>query len=175
MAHPTKAVFKKLSTKIRHVVNISYPHDPSSVNRNIERLTRLANVSFEQAASIVAELGAGTLLYKFDIVSAYKLVASLPQGWHLQGELEMIDGVKHYSFPTTTCFGAASSADVFHDLGKRSRIHSSLCYRQCRHRQVRRRFSRAHPTTRLITCARAGHGRTRPHHRRVRRTGSSHR
>jgi len=117
MAHPTKAVFKKFSTKIRHVVNISYPHDPSSVNRNIERLTRLANVSFEQAASIVAELGAGTLLYKFDIVSAYKLVASLPQDWHLQGELEMIDGVKHYSFATTTCFGAASSADVFHDLG----------------------------------------------------------
>jgi hypothetical protein len=29
----------------------------------------------------------------------------------------MIDGVKHYSFATTTCFGAASSADVFHDLG----------------------------------------------------------
>ena len=54
MAHPTKAVFKKFSTKIRHVVNISYPHDPSSVNRNIERITRLANVSFEQAASIVA-------------------------------------------------------------------------------------------------------------------------
>ena len=84
MAYPTKAVFKKFSTKVRHVVNISYPHDPSSVNRNIERLTRLANVSFEQAASIVAELGAGTLLYKFDIVSAYKLVASLPQDWHLQ-------------------------------------------------------------------------------------------
>jgi hypothetical protein len=29
----------------------------------------------------------------------------------------MIDGVKHYSFATTTCFGAASSAHVFHDLG----------------------------------------------------------
>ena len=29
----------------------------------------------------------------------------------------MIDGVKHYSFATTTCFGAASSADVFHDVG----------------------------------------------------------
>ena len=29
----------------------------------------------------------------------------------------MIDGVKHYSFATTACFGAASSADVFHDLG----------------------------------------------------------
>ena len=29
----------------------------------------------------------------------------------------MIDGVKHYSFATTTCLGAASSADVFHDLG----------------------------------------------------------
>ena len=30
---------------------------------------------------------------------------------------EIIDGVKCYSFSTTTCFGAASSADVFHDLG----------------------------------------------------------
>jgi hypothetical protein len=50
-------------------------------------------------------------------VSAYKLVASLVQDWHLQGELEIVDGVKFYSFSTTTCFGASSSADVFHDLG----------------------------------------------------------
>ena len=62
-------------------------------------------------------LGPGTLMWKFDLVSAYKLVASLVQDWHLQGELEIIDGVKFYSFSTTTCFGASSSADVFHDLG----------------------------------------------------------
>ena len=56
-------------------------------------------------------------MWKFDLVSAYKLVASLAQDWHLQGELEVVDGVKFYSFSTTTCFGAASSADVFYDLG----------------------------------------------------------
>ena len=117
MAHPTKAIFKRLSDKIRQVVNISYPHDESAVNRNIVRCTRLWNVSFDQAAAIAASLGHGTLMWKFDLVSAYKLVASLVQDWHLQGELEIIDGVKCYSFSTTTCFGAASSADVFHDLG----------------------------------------------------------
>ena len=117
MAHPTKAIFKRLSDKIRQVVNISYPHDESAVNRNIVRCTRLWNVSFDQAAAIAASLGHGTLMWKFDLVSAYKLVASLVQDWHLQGELEIIDGVKCYSFSTTRCFGAASSADVFHDHG----------------------------------------------------------
>ena len=117
MSHPTKAIFKRLSDKVRQVVNISYPHDESAVNRNIVRRSRLWNVSFDQAAAIVAMLGPGTLMWKFDLVSAYKLVASLVQDWHLQGELEIIDGVKFYSFSTTTCFGASSSADVFHDLG----------------------------------------------------------
>ena len=56
-------------------------------------------------------------MWKFDLVSAYKLVASLVQDWHLQGELEIIEGVKCYSFFTTTCFGATSSADVFHEVG----------------------------------------------------------
>ena len=72
-------------------MNISYPHDESAVNRNIVRCTRLWNVSFDQAAAIAASLGRGTLMWKFDLVSAYKLVASLVQDWHLQGELEIID------------------------------------------------------------------------------------
>ena len=42
MAHPTKAIFKRLSDKVRQVVNISYPHDESAVNRNIVRSTRLS-------------------------------------------------------------------------------------------------------------------------------------
>ena len=92
MSHPTKAIFKRLSDKVRQVVNISYPHDESAVNRNIVRRSRLWNVSFDQAAAIVAMLGPGTLMWKFDLVSAYKLVASLVQDWHLQGELEIIDG-----------------------------------------------------------------------------------
>ena len=117
MCHPTKAVFKRFSPKIRQVVNISHPHDESAVNRNILRLSRLKNSSFEQAASVAARLGAGTLMWKMDVTSAYKLIAALPQDWHLTGELEWIRGVKHYSFSTTTCFGSSSSADTFHDLG----------------------------------------------------------
>ena len=117
MCHPTKAVFKRFSPKIRQVVNISHPHDESAVNRNILRTSRLKNSSFEQAASVAARLGAGTLMWKMDVTSAYKLIAALPQDWHLTGELEWIGGVKHYSFSTTTCFGSSSSADTFHDLG----------------------------------------------------------
>jgi hypothetical protein len=56
-------------------------------------------------------------MWKMDVTSAYKLIAALPQDWHLTGELEWIRGVKHYSFSTTTCFGSSSSADTFHDLG----------------------------------------------------------
>jgi hypothetical protein len=111
MVHPTKAIFKRLSDKIRQVVNIFYPHHESAVNRNIIRFTRLWNVSFDQAAAIAASLGRGTLMWDFDLVSTYKLVASLVQAWH-QGELELIDRVKCYSFSTTTCFGAASSAET---------------------------------------------------------------
>ena len=47
MSHPTKAIFKRLSDKVRQVVNISYPHDESAVNRNIVRWSRLWNVSFD--------------------------------------------------------------------------------------------------------------------------------
>ena len=66
-------------------MNISYPHDESAVNRNTVRCIRLWNVSFDQAAAIAASLGRGTLMW-----SAYKLVASLVQDWHLQRELEII-------------------------------------------------------------------------------------
>ena len=41
MSHPTKAIFKRLSDKVRQVVNISYPHDESAVNRSSVRLSRL--------------------------------------------------------------------------------------------------------------------------------------
>ncbi len=67
-----------MSDKVRQVVNISYPHDESAVNRNIVRST-LWNASFDQAATIAASLGRGTLMWTFDLVSAYKLVASLVQ------------------------------------------------------------------------------------------------
>jgi hypothetical protein len=68
MSHPTKAIFKRLSDKVRQVVNISYPYDESAVNRNIVRLSRLWKVSFDQAAAIVAVLGPGTLMWQFDLV-----------------------------------------------------------------------------------------------------------
>ena len=44
-------------------------------------------------------------------MSAYKLV-------HLLGERELFAGVPHYSFSLATSFGAASSADNFHDFAE---------------------------------------------------------
>ncbi len=94
MCHPTKAVFKRFSPKIRQVRNISHPHDESAVNRNILRMPRLKDSSFEQAASVAACLGAGTLMWKMDVTSVYKLIAALPQDWHLTGELAGSGGDK---------------------------------------------------------------------------------
>ena len=42
--------------------------------------------------AIVAILGPGTPMWKFDLVSARMLVTSLVQDWHLPGELEIIEG-----------------------------------------------------------------------------------
>ena len=51
-------------------------------------------------------------------MSAYKLVRLLLQDYHLLGERELFAGVPHYSFSLATSFGAASSADNFHDFAE---------------------------------------------------------
>ena len=90
------------------------PHDGTSVNANIDRSqTRLFNASFAQLATLIVHE-----LIKFDVVSAYKLVRLLLQDYHLLGEQEPFAGVPHYSFSLETSFGAASSADNFHDLAE---------------------------------------------------------
>jgi hypothetical protein len=78
----------------------------------------LFNASFAQLATLIVQEGPGAELIKFDVVSAYKLVRLLLRDYHLLGEQEPFAGVPHYSFSQATSFGAASSADNFHDLAE---------------------------------------------------------
>ena len=118
IANPTKPVFKRFGGGLpRHVVDLSSPHAGTSVNALIDRShTRLHNARFEEVAIAAASLGRNTMMWKFDVVSAYKLVPIPLQDFHLQGEMEEIEGRTHYSFSIATSFGAKSSSDNFHDL-----------------------------------------------------------
>jgi hypothetical protein len=116
ICNPTKLILKG---KPRHVVDSSDPHDGTSVNANTDRSqTRLSNASFAQLAALIVHEGPGAELIKFDVVSAYKLVRLPLQDYHLLGERELFAGVPHYSFSLATSFGAASSADNFHDFAE---------------------------------------------------------
>lgn len=112
LCSPCKGTTKTFSDKIRHVNNMSYPHDASSVNHNIpDGNTKTA--TFNHAARLLAYLGKGTLMFKFDVKSAYKLVRLAPQDYHLNGELTP----QGFSFSTRPNFGAKSAGDIWDDYG----------------------------------------------------------
>jgi hypothetical protein len=107
---------------------MSSPYDGTSVNASIDRSsTRLYNVTLTQAARVILALGAGTLCFKFDAVSAYKLVRLLHQDWHLHGELDSAGETAMFSFSMTSTFGASSSADTWHDPASGAEFILRLC------------------------------------------------
>ena len=70
--------------KWRLITDLSFPPD-QSVNDGIDpSLCSLSYITVEQVAEVVAQLGAGTLLIKVDIESAYRLVPVHPHDRPLQ-------------------------------------------------------------------------------------------
>ena len=128
----TGPAFKRLSDKIRHVVDSSFPYDDSSVNAAINRKpwSRLFNARFPSLAQQIVALGRFTLLFKFDVVGAYKLLLLLLQEWHLLGEKDCVNDQTVHSFSTTVSFGARSSADLFDYLASAAEFILRLCVTQ---------------------------------------------
>jgi hypothetical protein len=118
LCSPVKAAISFLSAKLRHVNNMSYPHDGSSVNDYIPTSQELdlpaqAMTTFDTAVQLLLRLGEGTTFIVFDVCSAYKLIALRLADLHLQGE-QTPDG---FSFATRLNFGGRSAGWRWNDLG----------------------------------------------------------
>jgi hypothetical protein len=109
---PIKGASKRFSDKIRLVNNMSAPYDGSSINHNIPTGTT-RNLPLRRVCELLTRLGTGTLMWVFDVVSAYKTVNVHIDDWHLHGEL--VDG--HYHFSTVPNFGCRSAGDIFDEYG----------------------------------------------------------
>jgi hypothetical protein len=91
---------------------MSAPYDGSSINHNIPAGTT-RNLPLRRVCELLVRLGAGTLMWVFDVVSAYKTVNVHIDDWHLHGEL--VDG--RYHFSTVPNFGCRSAGDIFDEYG----------------------------------------------------------
>ena len=82
------------SNKVRLVIDMSDPHDGTSVNANCPDV-ELHYVKLEQVGSVIKRLGPGTVLFKFDVVAAFKQIRLIIDDWCLQGETFIRDGVTY--------------------------------------------------------------------------------
>ena len=73
MASPAGGVMKKFSSKIRAIVNFSWPYDGTSINAQVPEV-HVAYLSWDSICALVRAARPNCLFMKFDVVSAYKLV-----------------------------------------------------------------------------------------------------
>ena len=114
--HPRSAAVKKSNSKVRLVIDMSAPYDGSSVNANCPD-RELKYVTLDDAGSVLKTLGKGCLLFKFDVVAAYKQLRLIIDDWCLQGETYTIDGVTAFDISTAAHFGAKSSGFLWEEYG----------------------------------------------------------
>lgn len=117
ICNPRSAAVKKRSNTIRLVINMSYPHDGSSVNEQCRKLNQ-SNLTLDQVAALILALGSGTYLFKFDVCAAYKQIRLVIDDWHLQGEMFFDpDGLLCFDFCSAANFGARSSGFIWERYG----------------------------------------------------------
>jgi len=114
--HPRSAAVKHFSDKVRLVIDMSDPHDGSSVNANCPDVD-LHYVKLEQVGAVIKKLGKGTILFKFDVVAAFKQIRLIIDDWCLQGETFEQDGVTFYDISTAANFGAKTSGYLWGEYG----------------------------------------------------------
>jgi len=98
---------KKLLDKIRLVIDMSDPHDGSSVNANCPDV-ELHYVKLEHS---------GTVLFKFDVVATFKQIRLITDDWCLQGETFMQNDVTCYDISTPANFGAKTLGYLWEEYG----------------------------------------------------------
>jgi hypothetical protein len=117
ICNPRSAAIKKHSDSVRLVINMSYPHDNSSVNAQCDSKQQ-TNLTLDQVAALIKALGVGTLLFKFDVCAAYKQIRLIIDDWHLQGEMFFDkDGNLCFDFCSAANFGARSSGFIWENYG----------------------------------------------------------
>lgn len=107
----------KYSGKRRLIVDLSAPHntDDTSLNELICKSEySLSYVRVDDAIDKIRDLGAGSLMCKFDIQDAFKQIPIKPSLWHLHG-IKWND--VHYFF-TRLVFGCRSSPKIFDYLAQ---------------------------------------------------------
>jgi hypothetical protein len=121
--NPQGGVTKRLSTKVRHVDDLSAPHDDSgtSVNASIDG-GGISHTRIDDFIRGIQRLGKNTIMVKNDVSKAYKNVCVAPQDWHLLGARTR----QGYDFSTVLPFGGASSGDVWDDYGMSIEFASRL-------------------------------------------------
>jgi hypothetical protein len=96
---------------------MSYPYDGTSINAQCDPKTQ-SNLTLDQVASLIIALGAGTLLFKFDVCAAYKQIRLVIDDWHLQGEMFFDNnGCLCFDFCSAANFGARSSGFIWENYG----------------------------------------------------------
>ena len=114
---------------------MSAPYDGSSVNSNCPG-HELKYVTLDSAGAVLKVLGKGTLLFKFDVVAAYKQIRLIVDDWCLQGEFYTIDdGTPCYDISTAANFGAKSSGFLWEEYG--SAFEFALRWRTSAHAVLR--------------------------------------
>jgi hypothetical protein len=125
--HPRSAAVKNFSDKVRLVIDMSDPHDGSSINANCPDV-ELHYAKLEHIGSVIKKLGRGTILFKFDVVAAYKQIRLIIDDWCLQGETFEQNNVTYYDISTAANFGAKTSGYLWIRTGVYlSMEYSSRC------------------------------------------------
>jgi len=114
--HPRSAALKNFSDKVRLVIDMSDPHDGSSVNANCPDV-ELHYVKLEHIGSVIKKLGRGTVVFKFDVVAAFKQIRLIIDDWCLQGETFVQNNITCYDISTAANFGAKTSGYLWEEYG----------------------------------------------------------
>jgi hypothetical protein len=111
MMSPSKGVPK--DDKLRHINDMTYPNDGTSINEQVVRWHTPDMSDFEDAAFAMRAAGPCTVMLIYDARHAYKIPHSHPQEWHLHGEHTPFGA----AFSARPNFGCATAGDSWDDIG----------------------------------------------------------
>ena len=113
ICNPVHGATKRFSPEdIRFVKDLSFPHDGSSVN-DLTTQGVTHNITVDAICALIAHLGKGTLIWSFDVQSAYKLIKVVLDDWHLQGEMSELG----FAWSSVFDFGGSQSGHNWHEYG----------------------------------------------------------
>jgi len=113
ICNPISGAPKRFSPdEIRMVKDMSFPRNGTSVNELVdEGVTR--NITVRMICNLIATLGKGTLIWTFDVQSAYKQIKVIMDDWHLQGETSPAG----FAWASVCDFGGRNSGHRWEEYG----------------------------------------------------------